>query len=56
MKKGQKFSEALPHQLPPRLCYEPVVERAAPLKAHLSFTTFKNSVFVQKQTLVELLG
>ena len=31
-------------------------EITAPCKPQLHFTTFKNSIFVQKQTLVKLLG
>ena len=33
-----------------------VVELASPREPHVHFTTFKNSIFVQKQTLVKLLG
>ena len=55
MKKDQHFSGVLP-QTPPRLCHEPITELTTPQDTHLHFTTFKNSIFVQKETLVKLLG
>ena len=56
MKKDQNFSGVLPPNPPPRLCHEPVAELTAPQDTHLHFTTFKNSIFVQKGILVKLLG
>ena len=35
---------------------KPVAELTALQDTHLHFTTFKNSIFVQKGTLVKLLG
>ena len=45
-----------PAELLPVFRHEPVVELIAPRDLHLHFITFKNSVFVQKQTFVRLLG
>ena len=56
MKKDQKFFRGFTPKPPPRLCHEPVAELTAPQDTHLHFTTFKNSIFVQKGTLVKLLG
>ena len=36
--------------------YPPSPDLAAPQNPHLHFTTFENSIFVQKWTLVKLLG
>ena len=36
------------------LCHEPAAELTAPQETHLHFTTFKNSIFVQKGTLINL--
>ena len=38
------------------LCHEPFTELTAPPDPHLHFTTLKNSIFVQKWTLVKLFG
>ena len=38
------------------LRHEPIVELAAPQDLHLHFTTFENSIFVQRRALVKLLG
>ena len=35
--------------------HELVAELTAPRDPHVHFTTFENSIFVQKQTLVKLL-
>ena len=56
MKKDQNFLGVLPPKPPPRLCHEPIGELTAPQDTQLHFTTFKNSIFVQKETLVKLLG
>ena len=56
MKKDQHFSGVLPPKPPPRLCHEPIAELTAPQDTQLHFTTFKNSIFVQKETLVKLHG
>ena len=56
MKKDQNSSGVLPPEPQPRLCHEPVAELTAPQNTHLHFTTFKNSIFVEKGTLVKLLG
>ena len=46
--------------MPPKpltgLCHELVAELTAPPDPQLHFTIFKNSIFVQKQTVVKLLG
>ena len=55
-KKVKVFQELYPHELPPRLCNEPLAELTALQDPHLHFTTFKNSIFVQILTLVKLLG
>ena len=44
------------HEPLPWLCHEPVAELTALWDPHLHFTTFKNSIIVQKQTLVKLFG
>ena len=41
---------------PPQLRHEPVAELTASLDPHLHFTTFENSIFDQKRTLVKLRG
>ena len=56
MYKGQTFSEALHYEPLTRLHYETIAEQIAPSETHLDFTTFENSIFTQKQTLVKLLG
>ena len=56
MLEGPIFSGALPPDPPPGLHHEPVAELTAPRDPHLHFTTFENCIFVQKRTLVELLG
>ena len=38
---------------PPGLRYEPVAELTAPRDPTLNFTTFENSIFIQKRTLVK---
>ena len=53
MQKGQNLS---PREPPPRLRYESVAELTAPGEPQLRFTKFKNSILVQKRTLVKLLG
>ena len=50
------FSWALLPEPPPQLRHEPVAGLNAPLDPHLHFTTFENSIFDQKRTLVKLLG
>ena len=55
MKKDQNFLGVLPPELPPKFCHEPVAELTAPQDTHLHFTPSKNSIFVQKFTLVKLL-
>ena len=45
---GENLSKALPCEPPPRLHYESFVELTAPWEPHLHFTTFKNSISVQK--------
>ena len=40
----------------PRQCHELVAELKAPQDPHIHFTTFKNSIFVQKGTLVNCLA
>ena len=55
MKKDQNFFRGFTPESPPRLCHEPVAELAAPHDTRLHFATFKNSIFVQKGTLVKLL-
>ena len=52
--KAKIFQKALPYESPPRLCYESVAKFAAPFDSHMHFTTFKNSILVQKQILVNL--
>ena len=52
--KAKIFQKALPYESPPRLCYESVAKFAAPFDSHVHFTTFKNSILVQKQILVKL--
>ena len=49
------YQKVLPHEPPPGLHHEPIVEFAAPQDPHLHFTTFKNSIFAQKWTLVKLV-
>ena len=49
------FQEFYP-QFQPGLWHEPVAEFNATQDAHLHFTTFKSSIFVQKGTLVKQLG
>ena len=44
----ENLSEALPCEPPPRLQYESFVELTAPWEPHLHFTTFKNSILLQK--------
>ena len=56
MKKRLKFLGGFRPEPLPRLCHEPGAELTAPQDTHLHFTTFKNSIFVQKGTLVKLLG
>ena len=56
MEKIQKGFRGFSPQFLPGLCHRPVVELSAPQDAHLHFITFKNSIFVQKGTLVKLLG
>ena len=56
MKKDQNFLRGFTPEPPPRLCHGPYAELTAPQDTHLHFTTCKNSVFVQKGTLVKLLG
>ena len=56
MKKRSKFFGGFTPEPPPRLCHEPAAELTAPQDTHLHFITFKNSNFVQKGTLVKLLG
>ena len=55
MQKDQTFSGILPPKPPPELSHKPVAKLAAPQDSHLHFTTFENSIFVQKQALVKLL-
>ena len=54
--KNKIFQRSYPPKPFPRLCHEPVAEFTASPDTHLHFTTFKNSIFVQKQTLVKVLG
>ena len=56
MKKDQKFLGVLPPNHHQGSAMNPVAELTAPQDTHLHFTTFKNSIFVQKGTLVKLLG
>ena len=56
MQKEQNFSGALLHEPPPKLRHETVAEVTAPQDAHLHFAPFEKSIFVQKQTLLKLLG
>ena len=55
MKKRPTFFRGFTPKPPPRLCHEPVAELTAPQDTHLHFTTLKNSIIVQKGTLVKLL-
>ena len=55
VKRPTFFSGPLPPEPPPMILHEPVVELSAPRAPHLHFTTFENSIFVQKRTLVKLL-
>ena len=55
MKKNTKMFQGFCPQLPLGLCHRPVVELTAPQDTHLHFIVFKNSIFVQKGTLVKLL-
>ena len=43
-------------ELPPGLCHELVAELTAPQEVHLHFIPFENPIFVEKWTLVKLLG
>ena len=54
--KRPKFFRGFTPKPPPRICHEPVAELTAPQDTHLHFTTFKNSIFVQKGILLKLLG
>ena len=54
--KRPKFFKGFTPESPSRLCHEPVAELTAPQDTHLHFTTFKNSIFFQKGTLVKLFG
>ena len=47
------FSIFLPLEPQPQLLHEPAAKTRDP---HVNFTTFENSVFDQKWTLVKLLG
>ena len=38
------------------LCYEPFAVLTVPRDSHPNLKTFENSIFIQKQTLVKLLG
>ena len=53
--KRPTFFRGFTPEPPPRICHEPVAELTAVQDTHLHFTTFKNSIFVQKGTLVKLL-
>ena len=55
MKKKSKFFRGFTPESPPRFCHEPFAELAAPQDTHPHFTPFKNSIFVQKGTLLKLL-
>ena len=54
--KRPTFFRGFTPETPTRLYHEPVAEITAPQDTHLHFTTFKNPIFVQKGTLVKLLG
>ena len=54
--KRPTFFRGFTPKPPPRLCHEPIAELTAPQDTHLHFTTSKNSIFVQKETLVKLPG
>ena len=56
MKKDLKFFRSFTPEPPPGLCHEPVAELTTSQDTTLHFTTFRNSIFVQKGTLVKLLG
>ena len=55
-KKTKMFQGFYPTEPLPELRHEPVEELTALRDPHLHFTTFENWIFVQKGTLVKLLG
>ena len=54
--KNAKIVQGFYPQPPPGLCHQTIAEFTSPQDAHVHFTKFKNSVFVQKETLEKLLG
>ena len=56
MKKDQHFSGVLPPNLHQGSAMNPLRSLHHLKDTHLHFTTSKNSIFVQKETLVKLLG
>ena len=50
------FQGFYPSETSPGCRHELVVELTAPRDPHVHFTTFENSIFVQKRTLVKLFG
>ena len=55
-KKTKMFQGFYPPEPRPRLQHEPAEELTALHDPHLHFTTFENSIFVKKWTLVKLLA
>ena len=55
-KKTKIFQGFYPPEPQPRLQHEPAEELTALRDPHLHFTTFENSIFVKKWTLVKLLA
>ena len=51
IEKGQNFSGTLLPEPPSRLRHEPIAEFAVSQDPNLHFTTFENSIFVQKMDI-----